>query len=213
MPQPLHRRQATALLSVLLALPGCGGSDETQAEKPAPGHSQMNGYRVPARTVPDPTLPDSCEILTAAEPGPKELIAEPLAPVERISNVCIVRSDSEPGYSHSIAVELRHPEQLEIEAGVPTSLETFWRAEGGGIDLLGGRREQIQEIDGLGDFATWYPIHLGLGLHAYLQGRYIVRITIRGIELERGLVWARTVAQRALEESALLAQAGSAPVQ
>ncbi len=191
---------------MLLTLLGCGGSDETPGEKPGPGYSQLNGYRVPPRTLPDPTLPDSCEILAASEPGPKELITEPLAPLERMSNVCIVRADSRPGYAYSIAVEVRHPEQIEIEAGVPTNLETFWSAEGGGIDLLGGRREQIQEIADLGDFAAWYPINLGLGLHAYQQGRYIVRITIRGIEIERGLAWARTVAQRALEESSSLAQ-------
>jgi hypothetical protein len=75
-------------------------------------------------------------------------------------------------------------------------------AEGAGVGFLGGEREGIKEVAGLGDFAVWYPITDGLCLHLYWQGKYIIRITTRGIDNERGLPWAKTLAQRALDASA-----------
>ena len=205
---------AAASLALLLALVPLAGCGEREAEAPpekseaellASGHTRMNGYLVPPREVPDPTLPDSCELLTTSNPGPKELIAEPLAPIQRMTHVCIATAAATPQYEHSIALEVRHPETFEVEAGLPKDMESFWMAEGGGLDLMGSRREQVEVLDGLGDFATWYPITHGFGLHAYTQGgQTIVRVTIRGIDKERSLAWSRAAAQRAIEASAAL---------
>lgn len=206
---PMRGGTPLALVLALLALAGCGERKESAAPQPpekseaellASGYLKMNGYLVPPREVPDPTIPDSCALLTEANPGPKELIAEPLAPIERMTNVCIAKPASQPGYDDMIAVEVRHPEPLEIEAGgVPKDLESYWVAEGGGIDLMGGRKEQVEQIPGLGDFAVWYVIGGGHGLQAYAQGHHIVRITIRGVEMKDSQAWAKAVAQRALE--------------
>ena len=230
LPDPLRAiarllgRAAVALPLVLALLAGCGEPkqapsipQQTEAEKLASGYTKMNGYLVPPPQVDDPTLPDSCALLTSADPEPKELITEPLAEIERMTSVCIARPESPPGYDHSIAVEVRHPDPLEIEAGIPKDIETFWVAEGGGIDLLGGRREQVQEIAGLGDFATWYPITNGLGLHTYrkspTQGQYIIRMTIRGIDMDTSLAWAKTVAQSSLDAIAKLENNQVTPAQ
>jgi hypothetical protein len=209
-----------ALLLAFAALAACGNDDAAPPAKPteadllASGYTQMNGYLVPPRELADPTLPDTCVLLTESDPGPKEMITEPLAPIERMGHVCIATIASKYGYDLSIAVEIRHPETFEVEAGLPKDMESFWMAEGGGIDLLGGRREQVEPIEGLGELAMWYPITGGIGLHAYSQGsRYIHRVTIRGIDKERSLAWAKAFAQRAIEASAALGQSPVTPAQ
>jgi hypothetical protein len=207
-------RGASQLALVLLLIPLASCKDAsnaspgqpTDAELQAQGYTSMNGYLVPPPQVLDPTLPDSCALLTEAVPGPKELIAEPLAPIERMTSVCIARALDDPTLNHSVAVEVRHPESFEVTAsGPPKDLEMFWLAEGGGVDLLGGRRDEVKQIAGLGDYAVWYPIDFGLGLHAY-QGLVIARITIRGIDEEHSLAWSKAVAQRALEAAGALGQ-------
>jgi hypothetical protein len=188
---------------------GCGDSG-SPAEAPAPDdvpRTEMNGYMVPERQIPDPTLVDSCVLLTQADP--KGMLKEELAPIDRMSNVCLAFAASSQTLERSLTVELRHPEPLEIEnGGVPTNPEQFWGAEGGGVDLMGGKKEQVQQLQGIGDFAVWYPMTGGMALHAYWEGKYIIAINVRGIDEQSGLAWAKDVAQRAIQATAELEKQG-----
>ena len=208
----LHRSRVRGLapLALLLALAACGDS-KTAVEPSQPmetdllaqGYTKVDDYLVPPITLPDATLPDSCPLLLEADP--KGLIAEPLGPIERMSHVCIATAAAKPGYQHMLGLEIRHPEPGEVEnsgGAVPKDLETYWMAEGNGVGFLGGKREDIQAVGGLGDFAVWYPITDGLCLHTYWKGKYIIRVTTRGLDNERGLPWAKTLTQRALDASA-----------
>jgi hypothetical protein len=207
-----RRRGLGWSLLLLLASVGCGdGGDASspadEATVPDVPRFEMNGYMVPERQIPDPTLVDSCLLLTEADP--KGVLAEPLAPIDRMSNVCLAFTASSQTLERSLTVELRHPEPIEIEnGGVPKDKETFWTAEGGGVDLMGGKKEAVQEIPGLGDFSVWYPMTGGMALHTYWQGKYILAINVRGIDAERGLAWAKEVAGRAIQKTAELEKQG-----
>lgn len=146
----------------------------------------------------------ACALLVEADP--KRMIAEPLAPLLRMSNVCIAHARSTPSLETSLAVELRHPEAVEIEAGgLPSSKETFMRAEGASVGLMGGREAEVVELPDLADYAVWYPINGGVALHAYWRGQYILRFTIRGLPVEPSLEWAKQVTRRAIAATAAAA--------
>jgi hypothetical protein len=207
------RRSIAALLAVS-ALAACGEPIDPQ-KPPPPGepekinYVEVNGYQVPERENTDAGLPDSCSLLTEADP--RAVIQEPLAPISRMSDVCLAFAESTPQLEHSLTVELRRPVALERERGPqPSSKEKFFEAEGAGIGLIGGTEQEIQEIPGIGDYAVWYPMTGGLALHAYWNNEYILAINVRGVDQEKGLSWAKAVAKRAVESTA--STGTSAPV-
>jgi len=109
----------------------------------------MNGYPVPERLIMDPGLPDSCELLTQGDP--KTLITEPLAPIARLENVCVVYAVSTPTLGTAITLELRRPEQLERDKGpLPSDKATFFVAQGAGVGLAGGKEEGLRRPRPLG---------------------------------------------------------------
>jgi hypothetical protein len=206
--------RATCALAVLLS--ACGDSKspapiepQNDAEGPAAGWKEMNGYLVPPKPFPDPTLPDSCTLLTAADP--LGMIQRPLGPIMRVSDVCIAYDQDTPTLAHSVQVELRRPVPVELEkGGLPSNRDQYWEAEGVSVEMLGGRREGIEDLPGVGDYAVWYPIGDGFSLQAYWQGRYILRLTMRGIEKDAALTWAKQVAQRAIDATAAVEGQSSA---
>ncbi len=203
------RLAVAAAVSLVWAL-GCGASDSESSgggaaapSEPMPGYELISGLQVPAREIQDETLPDSCDLLTEARP--LEMIDEPFAPVERMSNVCIAYAASTPTFDRSLSVELRRPEPLEQErddAGVPRNEEEFWVAEGAGVGLVGGKQEELEEIGGLGDYTVWYPIRGGMALHTYWNREYILAINVRGVPIEKGVAWAQEVARAAIRKTA-----------
>jgi hypothetical protein len=222
-----RRRHVRAACALALLLSACGDSQSpapiespasiespvslepsNDAERRAAGWQEMNGLLVPPDPSPDPTLPDSCGFLTEADP--RGMIQKPMGAIMRISDVCIAYDAETPTLEHSLQVELRYPASFELEQGLPRNQEQYWGAEGTGVDLMGGRRETIEDLSGVGDYAVWYPIDDGFTLHAYWQGRYILRLTMRGIEKDAALNWARKVAQRAIDATATLAGPASA---
>jgi hypothetical protein len=204
-----------AALLAVSALAACGEPTDPQ-KPPEPGEApkinyvEVNGYQVPERENKDSGLPDSCALLTEADP--KGVIQEPLAPISRMSDVCLAFAESTPQLEHSLTVELRRPVALERERGPqPSSKESFFEAEGAGIGLVGGTLDEVQEVPGIGDYAVWYTMRDGLALHAYWNNEYILAINVRGIEpQEKGLNWAKAVAKRAVESTA--STGTSAPV-
>jgi hypothetical protein len=205
-------------MAALVCLAACGdsggsGGSTTAGDVPVMGtigdpvtgpYEQVGSLQVPPRTIADPGLPDSCTLLAAAEP--EALITEPIAPVVRMTNVCIAHAVSSPTFEYSLSVELRRPEPVERASGPqPSNEDAFWVAEGGGIDLVGGLREELKPIEGIGDYAVWYPITDGMALHAYWQSEFILAINVRGVPTDRGLTWAQEVARDAIERTAALA--------
>jgi len=211
-----NRMLALGVLGGLFWALGCGNSDSQDADAKAPapllpGYELKGGLQVPPRQIQDPGLPDSCDLLTQA--SPTSMLDEPFAPAERMSNVCIAYAASTPTFEKSLSVELRRPEELERERddkGLPTNEEQFWIAEGAGIGLVGGDREEVEEIPGLGDYSVWYPIRDGMALHTYWGGDYILAVNVRGIPVEKGLAWAKEVSKAAIGSTlALRAMQGS----
>jgi len=189
-----------AAVLALTAL-ACGNEEDAPPPEsviPEVQRFEMNGFVVPVRENDDPTLVDSCLLLTSSDP--KGMIQEPLAPLMRMTDVCLAFAESTPQLDHSLTVELRYPGPVEIEeqGGVPTNLDQFWIAEGSSVGLMGGVQKEIQQLEGIGDFAIWYPISGGMSLHAYWQGKYILAIYVRGFDPQVGLTWSKEVAAKAI---------------
>ena len=190
---------------------GCGEESDVPPAAPAQPlygdgtegeYVTMGGLQVPFRRNLDPGLPDSCELL--ADARAQAMFGEPVAAAERMSDLCVVYPKSSQTWDRALTVEVRRPVPLEVERGIPADEEQFWTAEGAGIGLVGGVREELQEIDGLGSYAVWYPIRGGLALHAYWDGAFILAINVRGLPTETGLEWAKGVAARAISRTAEL---------
>jgi hypothetical protein len=158
----------------------------------------MHGLQVPPR-VHDDGSPDACELLAAADP--RRLLGAELGPAMRIYGLCQVDVAEPAGPERSVGLEIRR----DPEAGVPADLDGFWEREGGGVGMLGSSREQIQELDSLGDYALWFPIDGGLQLFTYWQDEYILVLTIRGVPVERALPWGRELAQASVRRASSLA--------
>ncbi len=213
--EPARRGRVRAACALALLLSACGDSQspapiepQSDAERSAAGWENMNGYPVPPRSFSDPMLPDSCTLLTEADP--RGMIQKPLGPIMRVSDVCIAYDSDTPTLAHSLQVELRRPVPVELErGGLPSSRDQYWEAEGVSVEMLGGSREGIQDFPGVGDYAVWYPIGDGFSLHTYWQGRYVLRLTMRGIEKDAALTWARQVARRAIDVTAASADPGA----
>jgi hypothetical protein len=137
---------------------------------------------------------DPCELLIAA--GPQALLETELAPASRVLGLCRTeakeRVKGEP--ERYVSLELRR----EPLRSVPNDLAEFWQREGGGVDMLGGRREQIQVLHGIGDYALWYPSENGLQLYAYWDSHNVLVLTVAGAPLERALPWALDLTQKAI---------------
>jgi hypothetical protein len=137
---------------------------------------------------------DPCELLVTA--APQTLLETELTPAFRVLGLCRAeakeRAKDEP--ERYVSLELRR----EPLRPVPNDLAEFWQREGGGVDMLGGRREQIQVLDGIGDYALWYPSQSGLQLYAYWDRHNVLVLTVAGAPVERALPWARDLAQKAI---------------
>jgi hypothetical protein len=139
--------------------------------------------------------PDSCELLSAA--APQTLLGKELAPARRIYGLCWFLAKDSGDPEKSVGLEIRR----ESEAGVPTNQDEFWEREAGGVGLAGGAREQIEELDGPGDYSLWHPVDGGLRLFAYWDGEYVLVLTVKGAPLERALPWARELARAAVRQA------------
>jgi hypothetical protein len=161
---------------------------------PAPANpalQRFGGISAPPRSQDDGS-PDSCVLLGDANPG--ALLDAKLAPAERIYGLCWVQDESMPDPERSIGLEIRRD-----PAGVPGNLEQFWEREGGGVQMLGSSREQIQELGMLGDYALWFPVTGGMQLFTYWKNEYILVLTVRGVPTEQALPWARALAGRSVQ--------------
>jgi hypothetical protein len=177
-------RRWIALCALLLAC------DRSQ---PSARMVTMSGLQVPERTADDGT-PDSCELLAAA--APQRLLGAEVFPAQRVYGLCLfeARDSVTGGAEKSIALEIR-----KDPAGTPRDLDAFWDREGAGVGFAGGKREQIETLQSLGDRALWHPIDGGLRLFAYWKSDRILVLTVRGVPTELALPWARQLAQTAIQ--------------
>jgi hypothetical protein len=180
---------------------GCGTAEAPPSDyalRPA-SFETRHGLQIPPR-VHDDGSPDACDLL--GEASPRELLGAEVGPALRIYGMCRVAAQGPAEPERSAALEIRRD-----RAGVPHDLDAFWEREGGGVGMLGSRREEIRELDAPGDYALWFPIDGGLQLHAFWQDEYILVLTIRGVPAERALLWARELAQRSVVRASSLAVA------
>ena len=181
---------------------GCGAAEAPPSDyalRPE-RFEQRHGLKVPPR-VHDDGSPDTCDLL--GEASPQRLLGAELGPAMRIYGLCHVAVSEPADPARSVGLEIRR----DHERGVPHDLDAFWEREGGGVGMLGGSRDGIQEIDALGDYALWFPIDGGLQLFAYWQDEYILVLTIRGVPTERALAWGRELAQQGVVRASSLAAA------
>jgi hypothetical protein len=199
----LRRRLIGFGLSLALVA-GCSRSDDTGAAPEAEIVPPLVSSPVLPGAGPDPLgfeykigAADPCELLRAADPG--ALIGTEIGPEFRVYGLCRYESKvwlkDQP--ERAIGLEMRR----EPSRPVPTSLDEFWLREGGGVDLMGGRREQVVELAGLGDYALWYPTYDGIQLYAYWDQHNILVLTVAGVPVERSLPWAQELARKAIEKA------------
>jgi hypothetical protein len=140
---------------------------------------------------------DQCDLLRAADPAALlgvEIAEEPV----RVYGVCRLHGKhGQPAEWPTTDLEMRK----DPENGVPKDLDEFWDREGAGVERRGARREQIEELRGIGDYALWYAFPEGLQLHAFWGGKNILLITVVGAPAERALPWAEQLAKHAIEET------------
>lgn len=179
----------------------CGSEAPTSdhALRP-PSLETRHGLRIPPRVYDDGS-PDACDLLGAA--GPQRLLGAEVGPAMRIYGMCRVAVDAPAEAERSVALEIRR----DRENGVPHDLDGFWEREGGGVGMLGGSRDRIQELDAPGDYTLWFPIDGGLQLFAYWQNEYILVLTIRGVPEEPALAWGRELAHQSVVRASSLAAA------
>jgi hypothetical protein len=140
---------------------------------------------------------DQCDLLRAADPAALlgvEIAEEPL----RVYGVCRLHGKhGEPAEWPTTDLEMRK----DPESGVPKNLDEFWDREGAGVERRGARREQIEELSGIGDYALWYAFPEGMQLHAFWGGKNILLITVVGAPPERALPWAVQLARNAIDKT------------
>jgi hypothetical protein len=190
--RPLRR----AILPVAGMCITCGAADAPGADDPgaAPAAARVPAFEAPPR-VHDDGSPDSCELLAAADPS--RLLGADLAPALRIYGLCRVQAAPVRDPERSVGLEIRRD-----RAAVSADFDGFWEREGGGVEMLGSSRDRIEELDGLGDYALWFPIEGGLQLFAYWGGEYVLVATVRGVPSVRALPWARELAQASIRAAA-----------
>jgi hypothetical protein len=197
------KRKPTRWAAVLAtALLGCGEPDRA-ADADVAARSAATPPD-PAGTIDTPAPPiaeeyrvgsaDPCALLREADP--QKLLDTEVGAPWRVYGLCRFEARVWPRDEpeRAIGLEMRP----DTERGVAHDLDEFWEREGAGVDLLGGRREQIEEIPGLGDYALWVPTDRGLQLYAYWEDRYILVLTIAGAPREQALPWARALAANAI---------------
>src|SRR5262245_40843086 len=103
---------------------------------------------------------DQCDLLRAADPAALlgvEIDPEPL----RVYGVCRLHGkQGQPAEWPTTDLEMRK----DPENGVPKDLDEFWDREGAGVERRGARREQVEELSGIGDYALWYSFRDGHGM-------------------------------------------------
>ena len=197
------RRGASKRHCIISAiLLGCGADDSpppapvAQPAPPAPlaqpaPLESFAGLQAPPRVLDDGS-PDTCALLGPADPG--ALLGSALGTAQRIYGLCLVETAPPAQPERSVGLEIR-----KDPSGVPGNFDAFWEREGGGVGMLGSSREQVKEIENLGDYALWFPIDGGMQLFTYWKNAYILVLTVRGVETERALPWARELAATAVQ--------------
>jgi hypothetical protein len=151
-----------------------------------------------APPVPDPKLgPDVCKLLADADPATL-LAGAPGAPW-RIYGMCRVEipgSGLEGTPERSAALEVR----ADREKPVPTNVEEFWEREGAGVEYAGGKRDQLHELAGVGDYALWHPIQGGMRLFAYWNKEWMAVITVMGVPEVHAIPWSQRLAQGTIQQ-------------
>ncbi len=176
------RLVALCLALAVSGLTACG--DSKDSSKPFPARTQLDG------------APDSCELLFAA--APQTLLGVELAPAQRFYGLCLVQDKDFPASGapeKSVGLEVRSD-----AAFVARNLDEFWEREGDGVGMAGGKREQVEAIPQLGDYAVWHPVDGGVRLFAYWGRQFVLVLTIRGVPPERALPWARELARAAAKQ-------------
>ena len=159
----------------------------------APPLARLGSILAPPRTQDDGS-PDACELLGAADPA--ALLGAEVAAAQRVYGLCWVETAVRETAERSVGLEIRRDPN-----GVPANLEQFWEREGGGVQMLGSSREQIELLPLLGDYALWFPVEGGMQLFSYWKNQYILVLTVRGVPTERALPWARALAAASLQRA------------
>jgi hypothetical protein len=190
---------AGAAILALTCFVACGESAEDAAPPP------QAAAPVEAQAAPEPPVDwtlyrfagaDQCDLLRAADPATLlgvEIDPEPL----RVYGVCRLHGkDGVPAKWPTTDLEMRK----DPEHGIPKNLDEFWEREGAGGERRGAKREQIEELHGIGDYALWYPFSSGQGLqlHAFWGAQNIMLITVVGAPVERAFPWAKELAKNAI---------------
>jgi len=140
---------------------------------------------------------DQCDLLRGADPAALlgvEIADEPI----RVYGVCRLHGkQGPPAEWPTTDLEMRK----DPENGVPKDLDEFWDREGAGVERRGARREQIEELRGIGDYALWYAFPKGMQLHAFWGGQNILLITVVGAPAERARPWAEQLARDAIAKT------------
>jgi hypothetical protein len=96
----------------------------------------------------------------------------------------------------SAALEVR----ADREKPVPANVEEFWEREGAGVEYAGGKRDQLRELAGVGDYALWHPIHGGMRLFAYWNEEWMAVITVMGVPEVHAVPWSQRLAQGTIQQ-------------
>ena len=166
-----------------------------------PQLAQLGSILAPPRTQDDGS-PDACELLGGADPA--ALLGTEIAAAQRVYGLCYVGPAAPAMEERSVGLEIRRDPN-----GVPANLDQFWEREGGGVQMLGSSREQIEPLPQLGDFALWFPVEGGMQLFTYWKSQYILVLTVRGVPTERALPWARALAAASVQRASRRARRSS----
>jgi hypothetical protein len=203
----LEKMLSTRMLAGMLAgvgvmlavLTGCGRSDDAETVPPLPRPGEIQ-----TPSTPDPLgfeyklgSADQCELLLAADPA--GLLETEIGPEFRTYGLCRYEAKvwrkGEP--ERAVGLEMRR----EPQRPVPTNMDDFWAREGGGVGLMGGKREEVVMLSGIGDYALWYPTARGLQMYAFWDTHNILLITIAGATVEKSLPWAQELAKKAIAQA------------
>ena len=188
----------------LALLAGCSRSDDARSASDPKVVLPLVTSPIQPGAGPDPLgfeytigAADPCELLRAADPG--ALLGTEVGPEFRVYGLCRYEAKvwlkGEP--ERAVGLEMRR----EPKRAVPTSLDEFWVREGNGVDMLGGTREQVVELRGLGDYALWYPSRDGMQLYAYWDQHNVLVLTIAGAPVDSSLPWAQELAKQAIQKA------------
>lgn len=187
------RRSGTALLAgaALVGLLACGQAEPAQPE--ASALTEAPEVDLAGMSFPSQGLPDPCEVLRAA--GARELLARPLEKEPmRFEALCLVQVDRRgaPVPQTSAALELTTRDRPQ-----PATLEDYFVDFGEGPILAGSTRDDVEAIEGLGDFAAWFPHKDGsITLSAFWGGNYFLSLEIHGVDTQIAYDWSKAVAEQ-----------------